>query len=252
MIKTLVTPKYAALSEFIHSLPDIFTQEGETVHDGRNVIKTFTTADGTCLNVKRYHIPSGLNRLVYSSGIRKPKGLRAYLYPQTVIACGIDTPEPVAYIEERRCGLLGYSYFVSIQCHYEHTLYDIADAAEGTYEQLAAELAAFTAHMHNHGIMHLDYSPGNILYTLSPSTGHYCFSIVDINRMYFGNVSINAGLSNFKRLWGPKRFFTIMISEYARHRDTDVDEALSFALGERRKFWTRYLRKHTIEFSPEL
>jgi len=71
--------------------------------------------DGTLVNAKRYCLPHLLNRLVYSTGLRKPKGLRAFTYPTRLLERGIETPEPIAYIEQRRCGLLGLSYFVSVQ-----------------------------------------------------------------------------------------------------------------------------------------
>lgn len=244
-------PKYSHLSGFIESIPHVFSASGDTIHEGRNTIKVFTLPDATMLNVKRYHRPSGPNLLIYSSGIRKPKGLRAYNYPQILLSRGISTPEAVAYIEERRFGLLGFSYFVSIQCPYEHTLYDIGNAEEGTYETLAAEFARFTATIHEKQLMHLDYSPGNILYTRTPSGG-YRFSLVDINRMYFGSVTMQKGLSNFKRLWGPKRFFKLMIREYAAARGFDEEEALAYAMEERRKFWTRYQKKHEVDFRLEL
>lgn len=251
MTTVQTNPKYSHLSGFIESIPHVFSASGDAIHEGRNTIKVFTLPDGTMLNVKRYHRPSGPNLLIYSSGIRKPKGLRAYNYPQILLSRGISTPEAVAYIEERRFGLLGFSYFVSIQCPYEHTLYDIGNAKEGTYETLAEEFARFTATIHEKQLMHLDYSPGNILYTLTPS-GDYRFSLVDINRMYFGSVTMQKGLSNFKRLWGPKRFFTLMIREYAAARGFDEEEALAYAMEERRKFWTRYQKKHEVDFRLEL
>lgn len=244
-------PQYSHLSGFIESIPHVFSTSGKTIHEGRNTIKVFTLPDGTMLNVKRYHRPSGPNLLIYSTGIRKPKGLRAYNYPQILLSRGISTPEAVAYIEERRFGLLGFSYFVSIQCPYEHTLYDIGNAEKGTYETLAAEFARFTATIHEKQLMHLDYSPGNILYTCMPF-GAYRFSLVDINRMYFGSVTMQKGLSNFKRLWGPKNFFTLMIREYAAARGFNEEEALTYALEERRKFWTRYQKKHKVKFALEL
>lgn len=42
--------------------------------------------------------------------------------------------------------------------------------------------AEFTARLHEAGILHLDYSPGNILYDKIGEEYH--FSLVDINRMH--------------------------------------------------------------------
>lgn len=246
-----ISQAYEHLREFIESIPAIFDVQGEMLHDGRNVIKVFRTACGLQLNVKRYHIPSGPNLLIYSSGLRKPKGRRAYEYPQHLLACGIETPEAVAYIEERRCGLLGYSYFVSIQCPYGHTMYELGNAKAGDYGRLAADFARFTARLHESGIMHLDYSPGNILFDSTPD-GEYRFSLVDINRMRFGHVSMRRGLANLTRLWGPKQLFMDIVSAYARARGFDEGESLKIALDGRRRFWTHYQRKHNVDFPLEL
>lgn len=251
MIRFIISPRYQALNDWLHRLPTIFEKEGTVVYDSRNLIKVFTLADGTQVNVKRYHAPRGINLLVYSLGIRKAKGLRAYQYPGRLLAAGISTPEAIAYIEERHAGLLGYSYFVSTQCPYPHRMYEVGNARQGEYEQLAVDFASFTAHIHNQGVMHLDYSPGNILFTRMDD-GHYAFSLVDINRMHFGAVSHRRGLANFKRIWGPKDFFVRMIREYARLRQINEEEALSYALLARRRFWTRYQRKHEMDFKLEL
>lgn len=77
-------------------------------------------------------------------------------------------------------------------------------------------------------------------------------SIVDINRMYFGPVDIKQGCANFARLWGPKRFIEILVAEYARLRKFDEQEAIDIAMYSRRKFWTRYRKRHKVKFKLEL
>ncbi len=250
-MKIRINDKYEYLREYIESIPDIFEREGEVVYEDRNLIKNLTAPDGTCLNVKRFCPPRGINKYVYSFGIRKPKGVRAYIYPERLLAKGVPTPIPVAYIEQRRCGILSYCYFISLRCPYEHRMFDVGDAPEGTYEELAVAFARFTADMHQKEVMHLDYSPGNILYRQNVD-GSFEFSIVDINRMHFGKVGREQGLLNFKRLWGPKRFFIMMIEEYARVRGYDVAEAVEFTLAARAKFWKWFSKKHGIYFKLEL
>ena len=252
-MKTTITvnPKYESLRAFLERIPTVFEHEGREIYNDRNVIKVLDAPNGTALNVKRYCVPKGPNRLVYSLGIRKPKGLRAFRYPQRLLAAGIDTPEPVAYIEERRGGLLGYSFFISLQCSYEHTLKDVGYAEAGTYEALAEALGRFTASMHDKQLMHRDYSPGNVLYHVD-ADGHYHFSLVDINRMHFGSVDQRQGCLNFIRLWGPKRFFELLVRAYAEARGFDSDACVAFALERRRQFWTRYGKKHRVMFNLEL
>lgn len=246
-----INPEFEHLEGFVNQIPLVFEDIGTTIYEDRNIVKNIKAPDGTMLNVKRYRIPKGINRYVYSSGIRKPKGKRAFIYPQRLIDKGIETPEPIAYIEERHCGILGYSYFISLYCPYEHRMFDVGNAPEGTYEDLAVCFAQFTANLHEKDLLHADYSPGNILYRKT-SDGKFLFSLVDINRFRFGPVSQERGLLNLRRLWGPKRFFIMMIEEYARCRGFNVEESLAFAVNERRKFWQRYGKKHKILFKLEL
>lgn len=241
--------KYESLREFVKQIPEKIKNEGETIKNGRNLIKVMTTPEGLRLNVKRYHVPQWPNRLIYSLNIRKPKGVRAYLYPSILLQAGIQTPENVAYIEERSFGLIGYSYFVSLQCDYGHELYEIGQISDNTYDDLAKALGRFTAKLHSANILHRDYSPGNILWKQDADGFH--FSIVDINRMYFGPVNIRLGCSNFSKLWGSKHFIETVVREYAKQRKFDEQQAITIALQYRERFWKKYLKKHTVEFDVE-
>lgn len=246
-----INPKYASLQQYIATIPSRLETEGDTIHNGRNLIKVLTAPDGTLLNVKRYHRPSFFNRLVYSIGIRKPKGLRAYEYPKLLLDAGINTPEAVAYIEERTCGMLGFSYFISTQCKFERRFYEIVDDSPDIYVPLAKAFAKFTAHMHEAHFLHRDYSPGNILWQQS-ADGGYDFSVVDINRMYFGEVTLKQGCTNFARLWGSKLFFQTLAQTYAKERGMDEAQCLRVVMDERRRFWERYSKKHKISFKLDL
>ena len=235
---------------FVESIPDIFETNGETLYDKRNLIKALTAPDGSLVNVKRYHVPSFLNNLIYSYGLRKPKGLRAYTYPEILLSKGIETPESIAYIEERHGGLLGYSYFISQQCPYKHELFDLGNAEDGTYEEMVAALARATAHMHDARVLHRDYSPGNVLWTKMDDGYH--FSILDINRLYFGDVDMDMGCRNFARLWAPRKAFVIMAHEYARARGFDESLCEELVMKYRTAFWKRYSRKHPVNYKLEL
>ena len=246
-----INPKYEHLHSFVAEIPRIFLRKGREIYHLRNIIKVLEAPDGTLLNVKRYHVPAPINRLVYSLGIRKPKGQRAWEYPTILASKGIETPEPVAYIEERRCGLLGLSYFISLQCNYGHTLYDMAEAAPDVYEPMAMAVARLAADMHEAEVMHKDFTPGNILWERDDS-GEFHFSLVDINRMYFGPVSEKRGVLNLIRLWGPKAFTALIVKEYAHLRGFDTDSAVSMAMEARSRFWQRYLKRHTLPFKVEI
>lgn len=255
-----INPKYEYLHDFVLSLPERMDNDGTYIYGGRrNLIKLFEAPDGTQLNVKRYQKPNLISNIVYSTGLRSPKGRRAFKYPIILHERGIETPEPVAYIEERCCGLLGYSYFISLQCPYQHRLYELGNATEDVFAPMAKALAAFAAHMHDCEVLHLDFSPGNVLWEKttvhSPNTEEkykYRFSIVDINRMRFGPVSMKDGCNSFVRLWGPKHFIELLTKEYAQLRGFDTEAALSYTMDKRKQFWLRYQKKREIEFTLEL
>lgn len=244
-----VNPKYEHLRTFVQRIPQAMEAEGTYIYGGRrNLIVKMTATDGTVLNVKRFQQPRGLNRLIYSAGLRQPKGRRAFDYPRRLLAKGIDTPEAVAYIEERNAlGLLRLCWLVTIQCPYSHLLYEMGDAQPEVYEPVARNLAAFAAHMHEQEVLHLDFSPGNILWD-----GGSRFSIVDINRMRFGAVTMVAGCKSFARLWGPKRFIQLLVEEYARLRGFDTQVCVETTMQARCRFWTHYQKKREMEFKLEL
>lgn len=249
--KIILNPRYKALNAFVAALPSNFDAQGELLYDGRNTIKSFPTPDGSLINVKRYHKPSLFNRLVYSCGLRKPKGLRAFLYPMVLKSKGIETPEQVAYIEQRDAwGFIGYTFFAYINCPYEHNLYELGWENNPVGHEKARALARFTARMHDQGVLHRDYSPGNILWKKDEQGYH--FALIDINRMSFGKVGIKQGCANFARLWGEKDVFKVMAHEYARCRHLDVDTCEHLILKYRAQFWTRYKRHHGVAFKLDL
>ena len=92
-VSVQINPKYEELRKFIEGIPAIFEIGGREIYHLRNVIKVFKAPNGILVNVKRFHVPSGVNRLVYSWGIRKPKGERAFEYPEILLGKGIGTPK---------------------------------------------------------------------------------------------------------------------------------------------------------------
>ena len=127
---------------------------------------------------------------------------------------------------------------------------------------MAEALACFAAHMHKQEVLHRDFSPGNILWEKAPLNPpkrgkefhphSLYFSLVDINRMRFGPVSMEEGCRSFARLWGPKRFIQLLVEEYARQRGFDPQVCVDITMQARVRFWTRYQKKREMEFQLEL
>ena len=246
-----LNPRFQEHAGFLEQIPSLLTTQGRVVQDGRNLIKVLTLPDGTEVNVKRYHQPHGINTAIYSLGIRKPKGARAYLHAVRLVELGFETPEPVAYIEERTHGLLGYTYFVSLQSPYRHKMYEWGDAQEGTYEAFAKAFGAYSARLHEAGVLHRDYTPGNVLWERCGDD--FRFSLVDINQMDFGPVSMSKGCRNICKFWGPKRFIALVAEAYAEARGFNRTETVNRVMKCRQAFWKRYVRKHpVITFNLEM
>ncbi len=247
-MKLILNRDYDYLRDYLTDIDFHFENEGEVIHQGRNRI-AICRVDGLELNIKRYGRPSFLKRIIYSF-FRSPKGLRAYLYPMKLLERGIETPVPVAYIEKRKWGLITDSYFVSIQSPYSRRMYEFGDRhVTGDHEamEIVKAFARFTARVHKAGVEHLDYSPGNILF--DKVDGEWRFSLVDTNRMYFGEVDPERGCRNFARLWGQIDFFHLLADEYAAARDADRVLCRRWVMEARDRFWKRFSRRHKVKYN---
>ena len=247
--RVLFNEKYGNLRDEVLSIVDNFENVGTVIYRGHNLIKT-ARAGGLEINIKRYRVPHVFNRVVYSF-IRRPKGLRAFTYPDRLLRAGIETPEPIAYVEERIGGLIGYSYLVTVQMAYTRDFYEFGDKdmTDPADVAIVRALARYAARMHQAGILHRDFSPGNIIFDTDASKGEPKFAVVDINRMSFGPVSATRGIRNLARLWGQPLMFDIMAEEYARARGADPAEMARLLHAERRRVWTRYSRRHKVKFN---
>src|SRR3712207_9572725 len=86
----------------------------------------------------------------------------------------------------------------------------------------------------------------------SEGNGNFVFSLVNNNRLQIGPVSKKQGCANFARLWGSMRFFMLTARSYATARGYDINETERLITAARKKFWTKYLKKHTVDYRVEL
>ena len=70
--------------------------------------------------------------------------------------------------------------------------------------------------------------------------------------MSFSKVSVVRGCRNFARLWGQPDLFRIIADEYAKARNADADECFRIIRSARRKFWTRFAKRHKVKYRLEL
>lgn len=244
----LLNPKFEYLRTFVENIDTIFFTTGTIIHQGRNTVKVFDI-DGTLINVKSYAIPNILNRFIYR-WIRKTKGNRAYNHQQILQKYGFESPERIAYIEFRSFWSIGRTYFISLQCPYQRNFYEFGNAKETQYIEPIKAFAKYIATLHKANILHKDLSPGNILFEKIEDVYH--FSLIDTNRMEFCPINIPKGCKNMARLWGPKSMFILLGKEYARYREADSQECIQLILSARKRFWSRFRKRHTIKYQLEL
>ena len=202
----------------------IFSENGELVYKKRNEIKNITFND-LVWNVKSFRVPNLLNKVVYTF-FRESKAKRSYRYSQKISEF---VPEPLGYVEYYRFGLLNESYFVSKSFHYDLTIREILfDYDPIEKEKILKAFAKFSYALHEAGICHLDYSPGNIL--IKREEAEYVFKIVDINRMQFGEMTIQQRAKNFARVWLKDEDMKTIIKEYTVLASYDYDKMVKMAL----------------------
>lgn len=235
-MKVVLNPKYENLRPWIEQLPEHFEKEGRIIYNARNQIRIMRASDGSEVCVKRFHAPRFLNRLIYSYW-RAPKAMRAYENALRLKSAGIGTPEPIAYILNIKNGLLEGSYLICQKSVLTRNFYEFRHHSLNGYEYIVSAFARFTAFMHEQGILHKDYSPGNILFDLDEK-GQPMFELVDINRMVFGHpVNMATACHNFCRLWGREDFFILLAQEYAKSRGFDEGRCIQLTIRYWKRFW---------------
>ena len=221
-MKTVINPAYKILNSFVTNIPSLFEQEGKLVYKARNQLKHYSV-EGYDVIVKRYKKPFLINRIAYTF-FRPSKAKRAFEYALKLLKIGVESPAPIAYIEQNKCGLLTHGYFISI---YEKDYADIRDLMDGIQKDdlLMKELSLYIAGLHNKGVLHLDMSPGNILYKKTENGIH--FTLFDINRMQFRRtISNEKRYKSFKRLSENESVLTEIAKRYAVASNLNVKESV--------------------------
>lgn len=229
-----INEEFSFLTNFVNSVPKIFEKNGEIIYDARNQIRVFELPSGEKINVKRFKKPIFLQRIIYTF-FRKPKAVRAFENAKILTQKSIPTPEPVGYIIEKKFGLISVSYLITKQLDLKRSFFEFRNGGISGREEIVIALAKFAARLHENGVWHKDFSPGNILFDFCGED--IKFALVDINRMNFREISVAEGCKNFARLWGKKDFFSLIAKTYAHERGADENFCREEILKAREKFW---------------
>ncbi len=211
----------AEQTHILEHLPELFESSKEILYQKRNTIKRV----GTQLVVKSFAVPTLFKRLIYT--IFASKARRSFIYAQRL---GNLTPKPVTYIETRKGGLLHKSYYISQISPCTHVLKEvIKDPHFPNRMQIFAAFGHFTAILHQQGILHSDYSMGNVLF--EPNEQGAQFQLVDLNRMRFGQkIDCRRGCRNFERIDTDQQALATIAEAYAKARGFDTTKCVQLVL----------------------
>ncbi|SFV61627.1 FIG00388958: hypothetical protein [hydrothermal vent metagenome] len=224
-MKYTINPLYEKqFKNFLLNIQKYFKQNKNSIHKARNELKIISY-DDIDIVVKSFKIPNFLRRIIYTY-FRDSKAKKSYEYSLKI---GDFTPTPIGYIEFYKNTLLAESYFTSEKFDYDFTIREpLLDENFVDRENIFRSFAHFTYQLHEAGILHKDYSPGNIL--IKKREDAYIFKVVDINRMEFHPLSLQERLQNFDKLWADDNDLTVIIKHYAKIANLDEKESIKKAL----------------------
>ena len=219
--KFILNEEFKKFEYFLCNIKQFFKENSNTIHKARNELKVLEH-ENQKLVVKYFKIPHFINKVVYTF-FKKSKAQKSYEY---ALKIKDFTPKPIGYIEFYKFGLLNESYFVSEKFDYDFTIREpLLDINFPNKNEIFKAFAQFTFDLHENGIYHLDYSPGNIL--IKKENDNFIFKIVDINRMKFLNMDLEKRAKNFSKLWAKDEDLEFIAKEYAKIYEKNNEEFIS-------------------------
>jgi len=219
-----LNPNHLNFKNDLFEIQKHFDKSDKSIHKARNELRV-APINGLDVVIKAFKIPHFINRVVYAY-FRDSKAKKSYDNSVKIIGF---VPIPIGYIEFHKFGLIADSYFVSENFKYDFTIREpLTNDSFEDKETIYKEFAKFTYLLHQHNILHLDYSPGNIL--IKRDVDGYTFKIVDINRMKFKKLSQDERLKAFDMLWAKDDDMKIIAKEYAKLTGADEEYCINKAI----------------------
>jgi serine/threonine protein kinase len=123
--------------------------------------------------IKHYLVPD--RRAKYRQWFRRGKGRNEGKRSESLASIGVPTISPIALGERRKRGFLFDNYLITreipdstpLDTFVERDLEQVPEPRRSTIRRrLASALGALTARLHNAGLLHIDFHPGNVLLRL--------------------------------------------------------------------------------------
>lgn len=177
-----IAPEYERYRDKIEKIVrEGMPEDGEVIYRGRNILYRTKLGDEPVI-VKEFKKPNIVNAYAYTT-VRTSKALRSYENSVRMREAGFSAPRPIAYGEARSGIKLKESCYICAELTGAHEMRNWEENPD--CENLVRALAREMVRLHEAGIWHKDFSPGNVLYTGNAEDG-YQFHYVDLNRMKFG------------------------------------------------------------------
>lgn len=209
----------------------VFTRwlDGEIFFARRNTLRRIDNV------VVKQFAPPTLLRGIWYGLFGKTKARRSYEYAMRMEGL---TPKPIAYREVRIAGVLRESWYASCESECSYTFNDLISAPQFPHrENILESIGRFTATLHQYGILHRDYSGGNILFNEDGSR----VEVIDLNRIKFYNkLSQKQRLRNFERLNIDRDALFTMVSAYADAMNEDAEYDCNYVINHR---WYKHVKQ---------
>jgi tRNA A-37 threonylcarbamoyl transferase component Bud32 len=173
-----------------HGIP----AEAKVIYKSRNTVYRLTI-NGVALVIKAFHVPNLINSVVYTH-LRKSKAQRSYQNAKKLQELGFRSPDPIAFGEVLVDNRLRQSYYISVDVPGDD-LRNWEDKPD--CDALLRAFAAELVRLHRAGVLHKDFSPGNVIYTREED-GAYRFHYIDLNRMEFNVHSRKKLMTMFSKI----------------------------------------------------
>lgn len=184
--------------------------------------------------VKSFAVPN-LLRGIWYGWFAKSKAQRSYEFAQRMQGL---TPAPIAYREVRMFGLLRESWYACAQSECTQTFNELIGAPDFPHrEEILAAIGRFTADLHQQGILHQDYSGGNILFNHDGSR----VEVIDLNRIRFcKQLDWQQRMQNFERLNIDREALRTIASAYAAKMNEDTSQDAEYIIAHR---WHKHVKQ---------
>lgn len=232
--------KDRVLNNFVCGLPCSFNESGSLLWDGRNKIKLFDVSEAASeipfrVVVKRFKRPNLIQTLGYA--FRKHKARKSYENGVEMLRRGIDTPEPIGFVEFKNGPFMSEAYYMCKELEPSTEIKNVFERKEWD-KYVAKAFGQYIAKLHKCGFLHNDFNNTNVLFT--QKNGKFHFILIDINRVTFYNsideISMKDRIYNMTRFCGRLDLFAFVAKEYALECGiANTDEWIDYALSLKKK-----------------